>query len=144
MPAATTCSHGVRPRYKCRDCQREYSRISQRKNYDPAKQRTRYEKDRDAKLVRSCNNRARNLGIPGEITVEYWLSIKDRCAYCGTRSVQIQIEHRIPLSKGGTNRPENVQGVCAFCNRAKGDRSESEFLKWLRSLNCGHTTTKDN
>lgn len=48
------------------------------------------------------------------------------CVHCGKkfRKNSIQIDHIIPQSKGGTNRPENLQCLCAHCNHSKGNRME--------------------
>ncbi len=35
-----------------------------------------------------------------------------------------QIDHIIPLSKGGTNKEENLWLLCETCNRAKSDKIE--------------------
>ena len=34
------------------------------------------------------------------------------------------IDHIVPLSKGGTDKIENMQAACARCNAEKGDRYE--------------------
>ena len=45
------------------------------------------------------------------------------CVHCGNkfRKGSIDIDHIIPQSKGGTNRPENLQCLCVHCNRSKGN-----------------------
>jgi len=43
------------------------------------------------------------------------------CASCG-RTDHIQVDHIIPVSKGGTSEPENLQPLCRRCNTAKGNR----------------------
>ena len=43
-----------------------------------------------------------------------------RCAYCNVCLYDgYEIDHVIPLSKGGTNWPDNVALACKPCNRAK-------------------------
>jgi len=37
------------------------------------------------------------------------------------------IEHRIPLSRGGTDAFKNLWPACAFCNRSKHNRTVAEF-----------------
>jgi HNH endonuclease len=39
----------------------------------------------------------------------------------------LTVEHLVPLSRGGTNAPENLAPACAACNGAKGDRLPSEW-----------------
>ena len=44
------------------------------------------------------------------------------CQYCGEQppSVVLHIDHILPVSKGGTNDPENLRTSCAACNGGKG------------------------
>lgn len=44
---------------------------------------------------------------------------KYRCRYCGDY-VELEIDHLIPVSKGGTNEEENLVTACRLCNRVKG------------------------
>lgn len=50
-----------------------------------------------------------------------------RCGYCLHPQELVpdilQIEHLIPLSKGGTSDPSNLWLACARCNRYKGDKT---------------------
>lgn len=49
-----------------------------------------------------------------------------RCAYCGTTEGQIEVDHIIPQSRGGTDRRSNLVLACATCNARKGDRTPQE------------------
>lgn len=45
------------------------------------------------------------------------------CRHCGCTDVQtFQIDHVVPWSRGGTDTVENLQTLCATCNRSKGNR----------------------
>jgi hypothetical protein len=60
---------------------------------------------------------------------EYLLEKFNRtCVYCGAKDVPLQIEHIIPKSKGGTDRPSNLTIACQPCNQKKGNLSLDEFL----------------
>ena len=46
------------------------------------------------------------------------------CQYCGRSydEADLEIEHIIPISKGGNNDIRNLATACGACNRAKGTR----------------------
>jgi len=41
-----------------------------------------------------------------------------------------ELDHIIPLSKGGDHHPDNVQCCCRVCNIFKGNKSLDEFKEW--------------
>jgi 5-methylcytosine-specific restriction endonuclease McrA len=43
------------------------------------------------------------------------------CKFCGQKN-NLTIDHKIPLSKGGTNYFENMQTLCKSCNCKKGKK----------------------
>ena len=46
-----------------------------------------------------------------------------RCQYCGRTAkddVRLEIDHIVPLCKGGTNEDSNLITCCMPCNRSKG------------------------
>lgn len=47
------------------------------------------------------------------------------CRYCGS-SDRLQIDHVHPVSRGGGSGPENLQALCAPCNRDKSNRLPNE------------------
>lgn len=49
-----------------------------------------------------------------------------RCAYCGTTQGRIEIEHMLPVSRGGTDSWSNVVLACAACNAQKGGLTPAE------------------
>lgn len=48
-----------------------------------------------------------------------------RCCLCGAstanRQVELEIDHIIPISRGGTNDPHNLQTLCRPCNLGKSN-----------------------
>ena len=61
---------------------------------------------------------------------------RGRCMYCGRKValVDTDIEHKIPRSRGGTDRESNLQITCGRCNRRKGDMTDGEFRSAFRSV----------
>jgi 5-methylcytosine-specific restriction enzyme A len=62
--------------------------------------------------------------IPASIRVSVLNRDKYKCVFCGRNSQQIELEvdHIIPFSKGGSNDISNLQTLCFDCNRGKGVR----------------------
>jgi 5-methylcytosine-specific restriction endonuclease McrA len=71
-------------------------------------------------------------------TAAEWLALVERfagaCAYCG-RPGNLEADHVIPISRGGTNDIQNILPACRACNRSKGPRTLEEFL--ARYVNHG-------
>lgn len=87
------------------------------------------------RLVFAQRRRARLLAAEGEFTKAEWealLAKFDACPDCrvpwekirilpGHKSA-ITVDHVLPLSKGGSNRIDNIRPLCYSCNSRKGDR----------------------
>jgi len=69
--------------------------------------------------------------IPG-LKPEAWTAFKaiydHRCYYCGAKGLKLQIEHRVPLARGGANDLDNIIPACAPCNLRKGTLTDEEFF----------------
>lgn len=52
-----------------------------------------------------------------------------KCVYCNAAHVQLEVEHIVPKSKGGSNRVSNLTLACRKCNEAKGNQLIEQFLK---------------
>jgi len=51
-----------------------------------------------------------------------------KCAYCGKENVKdLEIEHIIPKTRGGSNRISNLTLACQKCNLKKGLKTAEEF-----------------
>lgn len=116
-----------------------------RKNPEPMKQRVRQfrEQNRDLYRLWGNNYRARRANADGECTPEEWQGIlayfDRRCAYClrpESETGTLAMEHMLPLSRGGTNHPDNIVPGCKPCNSSKSDRTPMEFLAAQRRLEC--------
>lgn len=50
-----------------------------------------------------------------------------KCAYCGKTNIILEVEHIVPISRGGTDRVSNLSISCRACNLKKGDQTAEEF-----------------
>jgi 5-methylcytosine-specific restriction endonuclease McrA len=91
--------------------------------------------------VRARNFKRRNLVLASEthftqadVNAQY-VSQDGKCAYCGTPlNDDFEIDHYIPVSRGGSNGKENIRCACQRCNRAKQDKMPDEWQEYLTWL----------
>jgi 5-methylcytosine-specific restriction endonuclease McrA len=75
----------------------------------------------------------------GYVTPEQWRYIcrtfKFRCLGCSKKK-RLQIDHVVPVCKGGTSWPSNLQPLCATCNQKKQTKSTDfrVLSKWQASF----------
>lgn len=51
------------------------------------------------------------------------------CVYCRCDIfATYEVDHIVPLSRGGSNWPHNLQLLCRHCNAAKGDNTHEEYI----------------
>lgn len=63
--------------------------------------------------------------VPPKRRIEVLEKYKFRCSYCGASAadgVSLEVDHIIPISKGGSNELSNLQILCKACNVGKSDR----------------------
>lgn len=67
--------------------------------------------------------RTQRTAISGRVRAQ--VLIHQRCAQCGKTptgdGVKLQVDHKLPLTWGGTNDVENLQALCLDCNHDKRD-----------------------
>jgi 5-methylcytosine-specific restriction endonuclease McrA len=134
----------------CPDCwtgRKKPKRKKRRNDYEPiAWQRQKMEeveaKRAKAELRRfqmrrthSHVRRARELQAHGEHSTREWelklQEFKGCCAYCGAEG-DMQRDHFVPISRGGSNYIDNIVPACGQCNASKGAKTGAEFMTWLR------------
>lgn len=66
----------------------------------------------------------RSRHIPLSIRVSILHRDGYKCVFCGrnAKQVELEVDHILPFSKGGSNDPNNLQTLCFDCNRGKGSR----------------------
>ena len=51
-----------------------------------------------------------------------------KCAYCGKENIKdLEVEHIIPKTRGGSNRVSNLTIACKKCNLKKSNQTAEEF-----------------
>jgi Holliday junction DNA helicase RuvB len=58
--------------------------------------------------------------IPSAVRREVWRRDGGKCVRCGSRK-NLEYDHIIPVSRGGSNTARNIELLCETCNRAKSD-----------------------
>jgi hypothetical protein len=56
--------------------------------------------------------------IPSEVKMNVWRRDQGKCVQCGSKE-NLEYDHIIPVSKGGSNTERNIQLLCQTCNRKK-------------------------
>jgi len=49
------------------------------------------------------------------------------CTYCKDEDGPFEVDHIVPVTRGGSNEPANLCVACKPCNSSKGDRLLSEW-----------------
>lgn len=127
---------------------RQYSAKYRAKNREMIKERSKaeYLANPQAANSRWHTRRAKLLGADGVHTKEDIERIHAlqgyKCVYCGVSTKNKKsVDHMTPLSKGGSNWPDNIQILCPKCNRSKSDRNDQEFRFLIEN---GLTAVNDN
>ena len=119
------------PSEERRQYQREYDKKWAKANRH--KKRESFKKWAESNPVkRKLGNMNRRFTIKNdryEITPKEMKALRhSACAVCASKE-QIEIDHIIPLAKGGRHSIGNLQALCAKCNRSKGAKFLIVFRK---------------
>jgi len=85
-------------------------------------------RDKEKKLKRAKSlmeqdeaiSSARREKIPEDVKIFVWRRDEGKCVRCGSKE-NLEFDHIIPISKGGSNTARNIQLLCERCNREKGE-----------------------
>ena len=78
-------------------------------------------------------HRARDTrAISGSLRYQVLKDAKDRCELCGISKQEkaLDIDHILPVNKGGKTVIENLQALCYTCNSQKSDKDDTDFRNW--------------
>lgn len=127
-----------------KEANRERNRViarEKRRNETPEENATRKAKAKEWReanrvyyQVRERNRKAMKLNNPGSVGVSQrdWVRLCRRfancCVYCGIKpDKSIEMDHVIPLTKGGRHAIGNVLPACHDCNLSKNARYLSDW-----------------
>jgi len=74
--------------------------------------------DRPIDKPKEVYKEKRSRTIPIHVKREVWRRDQRQCVECGSR-INLEYDHIIPFSKGGSNTVRNIQLLCEKCNRKK-------------------------
>jgi len=64
------------------------------------------------------------------------------CNGCAADITQtFHVDHIVPISRGGSNWPDNLQLLCRSCNCSKGAKLPEEWLEWRERIGSGLQTS---
>jgi hypothetical protein len=57
-----------------------------------------------------------------------------RCKYCGRICdlSEVELDHAVPIARGGSLALSNIEAPCAQCNSAKGESTSEEFAEFMK------------
>ncbi len=100
-----------------------------------------YDANKDKAAAYDRIRRARKLKAKGSHTRHdvdrLYFKQRGRCAAPHCRALLAfgyHVDHKIPLSRGGSNYARNLQLMCQPCNDSKGTRTMKEWLKWVNIM----------
>jgi 5-methylcytosine-specific restriction endonuclease McrA len=104
-----------------------------------AKSRKIQKNNREGCRASEHKSRARRKNAEGFFTAEdidrIYKAQKGKCALCRVPlKTDFHRDHIIPLSKGGTNWPRNIQLLCQPCNQRKHSKDPIDFARKLGKL----------
>jgi 5-methylcytosine-specific restriction endonuclease McrA len=130
--------------HKTRETQLQSAKIRYRKNPGLFKKRAKFWalnnpiRSRQNALLRRHRRIARlknALGKPftriqwlGKVSILHW-----RCLYCKRKLTMrtLEMDHLIPIMRGGKHELKNLAPACRRCNARKGTMTKKEFLKYF-------------
>ena len=123
-------AHESEPKYKAR--RRKYDTSEKGATTKAGRDRryARTDKGRFSKHKTEIKRKHQIKATDCTLTRTEWMEIKDhfghRCAYCNRTMERLEMDHVIPLSKGGVHTASNIVPACRKCNARKGAKILNE------------------
>lgn len=122
------------PNYRADELERERARYAENPDKFRAKSRRYSKENPEVAASHARNRRARMRNAEGFHTPEDVSRILEKqgykCVYCNSDIKEdYEIDHIVALSRGGSNWPSNLQGLCKTCNRQKNNLDPIKFAQ---------------
>jgi 5-methylcytosine-specific restriction endonuclease McrA len=99
-----------------------------------------YEANTERWRAYTRNYRAAKSGNGGKHTpedIQVLFNLQRGLCHCGVALIisgrgKFHVDHMLPISRGGSNGPENLQLLCQPCNNSKGAKTMDEWLNIQR------------
>lgn len=117
--------------------QRVYRKINRErvKEYMRTYHKTHLEERKALRRRRRARQRSAEGRHTGADIKRQYSAQKGKCYYCGKKvRDKYHVEHVVPLSRGGSDGPDNIVIACPACNLAKHDKLPHEWPQGGRLL----------
>ncbi len=74
-------------------------------------------------ILNLMKEKPRTRGIPAKVRYKVYMRDDGKCVFCGS-NINIEFDHIIPFSKGGSHSIDNIRVLCQDCNRKRGNDIE--------------------
>lgn len=119
----------------CKECHRKQNAEYHRKNRKAiAKRKRKYQQERPEIFI-AANLRRRAREGESSLSAEDVAGLFEKYPLCYCGSVASDVEHSLPVSRGGGNNLENLTTLCRSCNVQKRDKTPSEYIDYLVGIN---------
>lgn len=92
--------------------------------------------DRDGIAIPARESKAKRKRFSVKERIEVYRKTEGHCYLCGefVDFDSFEVEHNIPISKGGTNNLDNLYCSCVTCNAIKHDIYPKEFMEKISQI----------
>lgn len=69
----------------------------------------------------------RQMEVPDIVRAFVFARDGEKCSYCGDETGPFQLEHILPVARGGSHEADNLAVACRSCNCSKGSKTLEEW-----------------